>query len=65
MRGKIRVYAASGHNVTTAVEMKEALDSGSGVVGESCIKSSQFLSQKYFALLKLYTLILWFDTCVM
>ncbi|XP_069107183.1 uncharacterized protein [Argopecten irradians] len=33
MRGKIRVYAASGHNVISAMDMKEALDSGSGVVG--------------------------------
>lgn len=33
MRGKMRVYAASGHNITTAADMKKALDSGTGVVG--------------------------------
>ncbi|XP_033762985.1 uncharacterized protein LOC117344356 [Pecten maximus] len=33
MRAKIKVYAASGHNVTSASDMKEAIDSGSGVVG--------------------------------
>ncbi|VDI23569.1 Hypothetical predicted protein [Mytilus galloprovincialis] len=32
MRGKMRVYAASGYNITTTADMKKALDSGTGVV---------------------------------
>ena len=31
MRQKIKTYVATGHNVCTAAEMKEALDSGHGM----------------------------------
>ena len=31
MRQKIKTYVAQGHNVCTAAEMKEALDSGLGM----------------------------------
>ncbi|CAG2241055.1 unnamed protein product [Mytilus edulis] len=41
MRGKMRVYAASGHNITTAADMKKALDSGTGVVECERVETSR------------------------
>ncbi|CAG2217299.1 unnamed protein product [Mytilus edulis] len=33
MRQKMRIFSAEGHNITTAMQMKEAIDSGAGVKG--------------------------------
>ncbi|XP_061195035.1 uncharacterized protein LOC133203221 [Saccostrea echinata] len=36
MRSKMRIFSSEGHNISTAIQMKEAIESGAGVKG-TCI----------------------------